>query len=223
MKIVFIVTMFLSSSNLLPQYLTAGYFHETKVNKNHDEMCSTNLKFGMKSTSSITDNKDEKCFTVGFLMGLHSANLTQNGISFDRSNSYDAYIKLYLSNEVHSIISFIYWKSKTKEITTFPDKIQSKIIESKGLKLGLDFQMIKLSGLSLLIGPAISIEKINIIASSVYALGVNMKLNIPIWKDIISIISMVNYQTGSEALNFGGGFNYSFWSYLGGIEINLIQ
>ncbi|MCK9426164.1 MAG: hypothetical protein M0Q21_09010 [Ignavibacteriaceae bacterium] len=156
---------------------------------------------------------------IGFQFGSHSSNLTQTSSDkFNRDILFEAYFKFDLSSEVHPIIAYTYWKAQTSP----SEQIRSKTIASNGVKLEVDFSLFKIYTVSLSLGPLISIEGITGPTNKVFSLGTNVKLALPIWNDKVNLLSTVGYQTGSEVFALaGGGVNYSFFSYLVGIEIDL--
>ena len=163
-------------------------------------------------------------YHIGFQAGFHSPNLTKNSLgSFNRGILGELYISFNLSDEVHSIIAFTYWQSEIKGINTPIVQIPSETINSKGLKLEVDFSLFNIYTASLLLGPSIAIENITSATNTVFSLGANLKLNLPLphWDEKVNLMATFNYQNGSEFLNFGGGINYSFFSYLIGIEIGI--
>jgi len=173
-----------------------------------------------KDTLNIKSSKIAKLYPkIGFHVGSHSSNMNQNSSdNFNRDILFEAYFKFDLSSEVHPIIAYTYWKALTSPVGQIP----SETIASNGLKLEVDFSLFKIYSVSLSLGPLISIEGITGPTNKVFSLGTNVKLALPLWNDKVDLLSIVGYQTGSEVFALGGGgFNYSFFSYSVGIEINL--
>jgi len=173
-----------------------------------------------KDTLNIKSSKNAKLHPkIGFQFGSHSSNLNQNSSDkFNRDILFEAYFKFDLSSEVHPIIAYTYWKALTSPVGQIP----SETIASNGLKLEVDFSLFKIYGVSLSLGPLISIEGISRPTNKVFSLGTNVKLALPLWNDKVDLLTTIGYQTGSEVFAFGGGgFNYSFFSYSVGVEINL--
>lgn len=173
-----------------------------------------------KDTLNIKSPKIAKLHPkIGFQFGSHSQNLTQtSSVKFNRDVLFEAYFKFDLSNEVHPIIAYTYWKALTSPV----GQTRSETISSNGLKLEVDFSLFKIYGVSLSLGPLLSIEGITGPTNNVFSLGTNVKLALPLWNDKVNLLSIAGYQTGSEVFSLaGGGVNYSFFSYSLGIEINL--
>jgi len=160
---------------------------------------------------------------IGFQLGSHSSNLTQTSSDkFIRDILFEAYFKFDLSSEVHPIIAFTYWKAKSNESNTFFGQIPPETMISKGLKLEVDFSLFKIYSITLSVGPSVAIENITGATNTVFSLGTNAKLALPLWNNKVNVLSIAGYQTGSAAFALaGGGVNYSFFSYSLGIEINL--
>lgn len=156
---------------------------------------------------------------IGFQLGSHSSNLTQTSSDkFNRDIAFELFLKFDLSSEVHPIIAYTYWKAQTSPSEQRP----SETIISKGLKLEVDFSLFKIYSITLSVGPSVVIENITGATNTVFSLGTNAKLALPLWNDKINLLSIAGYQTGSAAFAFGGGgVNYSFFSYSLGVEINL--
>ncbi len=173
-----------------------------------------------KDTLNIKSSKIAKLHPkIGFQFGSHSSNLNQNSSdNFNRDIAFELFLKFDLSSEVHPIIAYTYWKAQT-----FPvEQTRSEMIASNGVKLEVDFSLFKIYSVSLSLGPLLSIEGITGSTNKVFSLGTNVKLALPLWNEKINLLSTVGYQTGSEVFALGGGgFKYSFFSYLAGIEINL--
>ncbi|MCX6150726.1 MAG: hypothetical protein NTX22_09400 [Ignavibacteriales bacterium] len=189
------------------------------MNNNYEIKIESSGKSIITNDSLNIENPKKKKihFNIGLQVGSHSPNLNQNSSDFNRGVFFEAYLKFNLSDEVHSIIAFTYWKSKIKEINTVVVQIPSETINSKGLKLELDFSLFKMYSVSLLLGPSISFENITRATNTVFTFGTDLKLNIPLCNDRVNLLSTISYQTGAEILRF----NYSFFSYLFGIEINI--
>lgn len=173
-----------------------------------------------KDTLAIKNSRVAKLHPkIGFQFGSHSSNLTQTTSNkFNRDILFEAYFKFDLSNEVHPIIAYTYWKAQTSPSGQTP----SETISGNGVKLEVDFSLFKIYSVSLSLGPLLSIEGITGSTNKVFSLGTNVKLALPLWNEKINLLSTIGYQTGSEVFALGGGgFNYSFFSYLAGIEINL--
>ncbi len=173
-----------------------------------------------KDTLNNKSSKVEKLNPkIGFQFGSHSQNLTQTtSHKFSRDILFEAHFKFDLSSEVHPIIAYTYWKAQTSP----SGQMRSETISSNGLKLEVDFSLFKIYSVSLSLGPLISIEGITGPTNKVFSLGTNVKLALPLWNDKVNLLSIAGYQTGSEVFALGGGgFNYSFFSYSLGIEINL--
>ena len=177
------------------------------------------LSQGKDTVKIKTSHIAERNLQIGFQFGSHSSNLNQNSSDkFNRDILFEAYFKFDLSSEVHPIIAYTYWKALTSPIGQIP----SKTIASNGLKLEVDFSLFKIYGVSLSLGPLISIEGITGQTNKVFSLGTNVKLALPLWNDKVNFLSTIGYQTGSEVFALaGGGVNYSFFSYSAGIEITL--
>ena len=190
------------SQNIGQESLTKQHY-EPKI-KSYEELFMTG--------DSLNTEKP-KHLKIGLHLGSHSSNLNQNSSSFDRDVLFEAYLKFSLSNEIHSILAFTYWKAKTTSIGQIP----SETITSKGLKLGLDFSLFKIYNVLFSLGPSISFESISIATSTVFSFGTNLKLNLPLWKEKVHLLSIIGYQTGAEILRF----NYSFFIYSLGIEISI--
>lgn len=185
------------------------------------------------SSFSLSQNKDtlniksskltELQPKIGFQLGSHSSNLTKTSSDkFNRDIAFELFLKFNLSSEVHPIIAFTYWKAKNNEFNTFFGQIPPETIISKGLKLEVDFSLFKIYSVTLSVGPSVAIENITGATNTVFSLGTNLKLALPLWNDKVNVLSIAGYQTGSAAFAFaGGGVNYSFFSYSLGIEINL--
>lgn len=214
--VIIIFSMLFSSFSLSQNQdsLTMKYIY--KLNSNDLNKSSTS-----DDTLNIETRVKKTGYHIGFQAGLHSQNLTKSSfVNFNKDIFLELYISFDLSDEVHSIIAFNYWEAQTKEINTPVEQIPSETIKSQGLKLGLDFSLFKIYNTSFLLGPSISIENNTGATNAVFSLGTNLKLNLPLWEDKVNLLSTINYQTGGE-FNFGGGFSYSFFSYLIGVEINI--
>jgi len=215
--LIIIVSILFSSFSLSQNhdFVTMKYIYELKnngLNKFSNSDDTLNFKPKIKKLD----------FNIGVQVGSHSQNLTKNSsLNFNRDIFLELYISFDLSNEVQSIIAFTYWKSQTKEINTPVLQIPAETINSKGLKFELDFSLFKIYNASFALGPSISIENITRANGAVFSLGTNLKLNLPLWDDKVNLLTTVNYQNGSEILNFGGGISYSFFTYLIGVEINI--
>ncbi|MFA6596646.1 MAG: hypothetical protein WCS69_02915 [Ignavibacteriaceae bacterium] len=185
------------------------------------------------SSFSLSQNKDtlniksskltELQPKIGFQIGSHSSNLTKTSSDkFNRDIAFELFLKFNLSSEVHPIIAFTYWKAKSNERNTFFGQIPSETMISKGLKLEVDFSLFKIYSVTLSVGPSVAIENITGATNTVFSLGTNAKLALPLWNNKVNVLSIAGYQTGASAFALaGGGVNYSFFSYLVGIEINL--
>lgn len=93
---------------------------------------------------------------IGFQFGSHSQNLTQTtSHKFNRDILFEAYFKFDLSNEVHPIIAYTYWKAQTSP----SEQIRSETISSNGVKLEVDFSLFKIFTVSLSLGPLLSIDR----------------------------------------------------------------
>ena len=98
---------------------------------------------------------------VGFQAGYHTSNLTKNSfVNLDSDIYLELYLRFNLSDEVHWLLAFSYWKAQIKEINTPDILIPSETINSKGLKLEVDFSLFNIYTASLLLGPSIAIENI---------------------------------------------------------------
>lgn len=173
-----------------------------------------------KDTLNIKSSKVAKLHPkIGFQIGSHSQNLTQiTSHKFNRDILFESYFKFDLSNEVHPIIAYTYWKARTSP----SEQMHSETISSNGVKLEVDFSLFKIYSVSLSLGPLLSIEGITGQSNKVFSLGTNVKLALPLWNEKINLLSIAGYQTGSEVFAIaGGGVNYSFFRYSVGIEINL--
>jgi len=170
-------------------------------------------------TLNIETKLKKVAFNIGSQIGLHSPNLTKNSSDFKRDIFFEIYIGYDLSDEVHAIIGFDYWEAQTNEVNIPEMFVPAETIIGKALKLELDFSLFKIYNVSLLLGPSISIENNNRATNIVFYVGANAKLKLPILIDKVNLLSTIGYQTGGE-FNFGGGYGYSFFNYLLGVEIN---
>lgn len=182
-----------------------------QVNTTYDDSLNIN----------ISNIKEGDFLNIGVLTGSHSSNFKVSNLAFSRGVFFELYLKYSLSSEIHSIIAFSYWKAQIEEINSLQLKLPSETINSNAIKFGLDFSLFKVYKILFSLGTSISIENISRTPTSVFSFGTHLKLNLPLWNDNIDFLTAISYQTGMEALNFGGGTNYSFFSYLFGIEINI--
>lgn len=218
MKAIKILTalVIIATSKLYAKSSTSDYIFELRQIK-------TRSKCELIVDNSILNIDTNKIFPeIGFIAGSHFENTNQNGPNnFNQGLVLEVFAKYNISGDIHSTIAFTYWKSKTNEVNTTISKVPSETIDSKGLKMGLDFSLFRFSNIILSVGPSISIENTTKAQSAVFGFGVDVKLLLPIWNDKIDFLSTFQYRNGSELLNYGGGFNYSFISYLAGIEISI--
>jgi len=187
--------------------------------KNNFEIKSKNNGISIITDDTLNIEPKKKAnYKIGFQVGSHSPNLNQfSSDKYNRGIIFDIYLKFNLSSEIHSIIAFTYWEAQINESNSFLGQIPSETIISKGLKLGLDFSLFNIYKVFLSGGTSISIVNINKAENVVFSLGTNLKLNLPLWNDKVNLFSMAGYQTGAEILRF----NYSFFSYSLGLEINI--
>lgn len=191
-----------------------------KTDFNYDLKSKISEKIiGTDDTLNIETKLKKVAFNIGSQIGLHSPNLTKNSSDFNRDIFFEIYIGHDLSDEVHAIIGFNYWEAQTNEVNMPEMFVPSETIIGKALKLELDFSLFKIYNVSLLLGPSLSIENNNRAANTVFSVGANAKLKLPILIDKVNLLSTIGYQTGGE-FNFGGGYSYSFFNYLLGVEIN---
>lgn len=176
----------------------------------------------IKAADSLSiSNKRTNYPKIGIIGGFHSSDLNENSLAFNRNLSLGVYIKFHLSDEVSTQIGFSYWKARFTEINTVNVFVPSETIESKSLKLELDFSLFRIKSFSLLIGPLVSIESISKTQNSTFSFGAHLKLHQGLWDDKLFLVSTGSYQKGMELFALGGGgFNYSFFNYSLGIEIN---
>jgi len=160
---------------------------------------------------------------IGLQIGSHSSNVNNSISKFGSGIIIEAFLKFEISNEVHLVPAFTYWKASTNEINSQSVQIPAEIINSKGFKLGVDFSLINIYDMTLSLEPSVIIEKITISKNAVLTFGASLKLNIPVLTKI-DMFPVINYRNGMEALALGGGgFDYSFISYQVGIKINLMD
>lgn len=214
-KILIMFYIILFSSHNLCQNLEI-----LKADFNHNLKSKTSEKSIIKDDTSNTETKLKKvAFNIGSQIGLHSPDLTKNSSDFNRDIFFEIYIGYDLSDEVHAIIGFNYWEAQTNEVNMPEMFVPSETIIGKALKLELDFSLFKIYNVSILLGPSLSIENNNRAVNTVFSVGANAKLKLPILMDKVNLLSTIGYQTGGE-FNFGGGYGYSFFNYLLGVEIN---
>ena len=212
----FILPSLIISQNINCQMLHINYDYQYDKGINESSIC-------FNDSLAINNSTEQKIIPqVGFQIGTHSLNMDQNTTSIYREGiAFEAYIKFRMLENIHPIIAFVYWQSRTKEINNYFDKISSEAINSKGIRFELDFSLLMVGNLLLSTGPSISIEQVTNLVTSVYTIGTNVKIHFPVWHNKIILLSTIRYQTGGEAFNFGGGKGYTFIFYLLGTEINV--
>lgn len=158
---------------------------------------------------------------IGIMAGSHSSNLDKNNIAFKNGLFLETYLKYRLSDELHSIIGLSYWKANIETIISSQKHIP-ETVSSMALNLGLEFLLIQRNPVLFSFSPTILIENISTSTSPIFSFGSSLGLSLNVWGDM-NILSVISYQFGTEALNFGGGVNYSFIKYLLGIEIDITK
>lgn len=132
------------------------------------------------------------------------------------------YLKFDFSNNIFASIGYSYWQSNTIKISGSNLNIPPETINSNGAKFELDFSLIENNHISLLLGPSLLIEGVSTSHSTTFTYGAQLKLNYALLENKIFLVSTLAYQNGGGIFDLaGGGFNYSFFNFLTGIEVNL--
>ena len=132
-------------------------------------------------------------------------------------------MKFKLSNEIHTILAFTYWESKTNEINTSVLQLPLETITSKGLKLGLDFLLLKIYKLAVTLTPSISIENISKANSGVFAFGTSLNLSFPFLNDRVNLVSKVWISKRCGTLQFRWRIQLLIFNYSLGIEFSILR
>ncbi|MDY0083003.1 MAG: hypothetical protein RBR74_07465, partial [Ignavibacteriaceae bacterium] len=118
------------------------------LNFDEDEITTQNDVSVFNKSEAVKNN-----FHIGLEVGLHSGSLDNTTLNFDQDVYYEIYTKFNLSNEVFFLVSLNYWNAQIEK----KNLTSTDLIESKALRVEVDFSLFKIYKASFLLGPSISI------------------------------------------------------------------
>lgn len=163
-----------------------------------------------------------RSLSVSLQMGYHSGSLSTNStLHFNRDLAYDLCVIGKISGEIDWLLGLHYWKAGSNKTQGSDIPFHAEAIQRKEIKLGLDFQLFKFFGTALVFGQSVSFGSCTNTVNTVFSFAECLKLKYPVSSTRYTILTSCSYHKGMELFNTGGGIDYSLFTYMLGVEINI--
>lgn len=217
MKILILSFLIIMQTYILCQQKSSIFIKDNiAVNRKDDIFSSSSSGTEVGTVSNFS------ALSVSLQMGYHSGSLSTNStLHFNRDLAYDLCVIGKISEEIDWLLGLHYWKAGSNKTQGSVIPFHAETIQRKEIKLGLDFQLFKFFGTAFVFGQSVSFGSCTNAVNTVFSFAECLKLKHPVSSTRYSILTSCSYHKGMELFNSGGGINYSLFTYMLGVEINI--